>query len=68
MRLVHGSRDDRVPCQMSRDYTARAAAAGDDVVLDELAGYGHFELIDPLSAAWPHVLAAFESVATTSRE
>jgi acetyl esterase/lipase len=68
VRLVHGSRDDRVPCQMSRDYTARAAPVGDDVALDELAGYGHFELIDPLSAAWPHVLAAFQSVATTSRE
>jgi hypothetical protein len=66
VRLVHGTDDDRVPCQMSRDYAAHAAAAGDDVVLDELAGRGHFELIDPLSPAWPAVLGAFKAVAATS--
>ena len=48
---------------MSRDYAVRAAAEGDDVVLDELAGLGHFEPIDPLSAAWPAVLAAFRAMA-----
>jgi acetyl esterase/lipase len=63
VRLVHGSRDDNVPCQMSRDYAVSAAAAGDDVVLDELIGCGHFEPIDPLSAAWPAVLAAFRAIA-----
>jgi pimeloyl-ACP methyl ester carboxylesterase len=66
VRLVHGSRDDSVPCAMSRDYSARAAAAGDDVVLDELEGYGHYELIDPLTAAWPAVLAAFRAIAAPS--
>jgi len=68
VRLVHGSRDDSVPCRMSRDYAARATAAGDDVVLDELTGCGHFELIDPLSAAWPTVLAAFRAIAATAGE
>jgi acetyl esterase/lipase len=63
VRLVHGSLDDRVPCGMSRDYAARAVAAGDDVLLDELPGYGHFELIDPLTSAWPAVLAAFRAIA-----
>ena len=66
VRLVHGSRDRQVPCQMSRDYAAAAAAAGDDVVLDDLTGCGHFEPIDPLSAAWSAVLAAFRSIATAS--
>jgi acetyl esterase/lipase len=66
VRLVHGTDDDRVPCHMSRDYAAHAAAAGDDVVLEELAGCGHFELIDPLSPAWSAVLAAVEAVAATS--
>jgi len=65
-RIVHGTRDDRVPCAMSRDYTAAAVAAGDEVTLDELPGCGHFELIDPLSAAWPTVLAAFRAVAPPS--
>ena len=63
VRLVHGNRDAQVPSQMSRDYAVRAAAEGDDVVLDELAGLGHFEPIDPMSAAWPAVLAAFRAVA-----
>lgn len=63
VRLVHGTRDDRVPCQMSRDYAARAGAEGDHVILDELGGFGHFELIDPLTPAWPVVLAAFRAMA-----
>jgi pimeloyl-ACP methyl ester carboxylesterase len=63
VRLVHGSADDRVPCGMSRDYAARARAAGDDTVLDELPGAGHFDVIDPLSPWWPRVLAAFTALA-----
>lgn len=62
VRIVHGTRDDRVPHEMSREYVAHATAAGDPVTLDELPGCGHFELIDPLSAAWPTVLAAFQAV------
>jgi acetyl esterase/lipase len=62
VRIVHGTRDERVPFQMSRTYIERARASGDDVVLDELPGYGHFELIDPLSGAWPTVLAAFQAI------
>src|SRR5262249_19879113 len=34
VRLVHGSRDEAVPCAMSRDFAARAAGQGVDVVLD----------------------------------
>jgi acetyl esterase/lipase len=63
VRIVHGTRDEQVPCGMSRGYVARARAAGDDATLDELPGCGHFELIDPRSAAWPAVLAAFRAVA-----
>ena len=64
VRLVHGSADDRVPCGMSRDYLDRARAAGDDAELDELPGSGHFEVIDPLSAWWPRVQAAFTRLAS----
>ena len=63
VRLVHGSEDDTVPCAMSRDYAARARAAGDDIVLDELPGAGHFDVIDPLSSWWPRVQAAFAALA-----
>ncbi|MGH8879269.1 MAG: alpha/beta hydrolase family protein [Stackebrandtia sp.] len=57
--VVHGDADDRVPVAMSRDYAIR-----DRVELRELRGVGHFELIDPLSSAWPIVLAAFEDIAS----
>jgi acetyl esterase/lipase len=48
--LVHGTADDRVPLAMSQAYQAGRLA--------EVPGAGHFDLIDPLSEAWPHVLAA----------
>jgi len=63
VRLVHGSADDRVPCEMSREYASKAQAAGDDAACAVLPGSGHFEVIDPLSAAWPHVVTAFRSLA-----
>ncbi|WP_376794223.1 alpha/beta hydrolase family protein [Thermogemmatispora sp.] len=50
--LIHGTADDRVPLEISRDYADRARAAGDQLTLLELAGVDHFALIDPGSAAW----------------
>ena len=58
VQIVHGTDDGNVPSLMSRQFTARAQAAGDNVVLTELGGRGHFDVIDPLSPAWPAVLAA----------
>jgi len=63
VQLVHGAADDRVPNQMSQGYAQRAQAAGDDAACNVVADCGHFELIDPASAAWPSVLAAFRSAA-----
>ncbi|GAB2813073.1 hypothetical protein GCM10027176_16890 [Actinoallomurus bryophytorum] len=51
--LLHGTTDDRVPIEVSRSYAQHTG-----VPLRELPGMGHFALIDPLTAAWPHVLAA----------
>jgi acetyl esterase/lipase len=62
VRIIHGTADDRVPCEMSRSYAASARAAGDDTLLTELPGGGHFDVIDPLSAAWSTVLAALRSL------
>jgi acetyl esterase/lipase len=61
--LIHGTADDRVPWEQSRDFGDRASAAGDEVSRVLLPGTGHFELIDPLSAAWPSVRAEFRAVA-----
>jgi acetyl esterase/lipase len=62
VRLVHGTADDVVPCSLSRDFAARGRETGCDVSLAELPGAGHFDVIDPLSGAWPRVAAAFVSV------
>jgi dipeptidyl aminopeptidase/acylaminoacyl peptidase len=55
--LVHGGADDRVPVEQSRRY---AAAAGATCELLELPGTGHFELIDPRSAAWTSLAERLE--------
>jgi pimeloyl-ACP methyl ester carboxylesterase len=61
---VHGEADQAVPVMSSRTYARAATKAGDDVELLELEGVGHFELIDPLSDAWPTVLAAVRRCAS----
>jgi pimeloyl-ACP methyl ester carboxylesterase len=63
VRLVHGSLDDVVPPVMSRGYAALGRAAGDDTTVAELPGASHLDVIDPLSPAWPQVLAAFNDLA-----
>ncbi|HVI08550.1 MAG TPA: alpha/beta hydrolase [Candidatus Binatia bacterium] len=55
--LVHGTEDDVVPIAFSRDYVA-AKHEKENVKLKEVAGVGHFELIDPRSVAWRTIEAA----------
>jgi len=50
--LVHGGHDDTVPVELSRDLYAAAVAAGDDCELVVHERDGHFEHIDPATAAW----------------
>ncbi len=54
--IIQGSADDIVPPAFSRDYTSakgkRTGREGEDVHLLEIEGAGHFDLIDPASAAW----------------
>lgn len=52
--IVHGEDDPVVPADNSRGV----AAAYPFVDLTVLDGIGHYEVIDPLSAAWPVVRAA----------
>jgi acetyl esterase/lipase len=63
VRLVHGSLDDVVPAAMSRHYAGIGRAADDDTAATEVPGASHVDLIDPLSPAWPDVMAAFEALA-----
>jgi acetyl esterase/lipase len=61
--LVHGDADDRVPVQQSRDYALAAQAAGDRCELLELAGVGHFALIDPRTEAWATIAERLDALA-----
>jgi 3-dehydroquinate dehydratase type II len=50
--IIHGEADDEVPVGMSESYAGAAADAGDHVVYRELADVGHYEVLEPSSAAW----------------
>jgi acetyl esterase/lipase len=57
--LIHGLADDRVPWQQSESYATAASAAGGQARCVLLPDAGHFDVIDPLSLAWPAVQAEF---------
>jgi pimeloyl-ACP methyl ester carboxylesterase len=54
-RLLHGSEDDTVPPEFSRDYVEQKKKKGESVQLLEIPNTGHFELIDPASEAFKQV-------------
>lgn len=53
--LVHGAADDIVPPAFSRDYVSAKQKMKEDARLVEIAGAGHFEVVDPRSGAWKDV-------------
>jgi len=53
--LVHGAADDVVPLAFSREYVTAKQKMREDARLVEIAGAGHFEVVDPRSAAWKDV-------------
>jgi pimeloyl-ACP methyl ester carboxylesterase len=59
--LIHGLADDRVPWEQSESYATAARAAGSRTRCVFLPDAGHFDVIDPLSPAWPAVQAEFLS-------
>ncbi|WP_406082932.1 alpha/beta fold hydrolase [Micromonospora zamorensis] len=60
--VIHGSEDQQVPAEMSREFVTAARGAGSDISLVELPGCEHFGLIDPESSAWPQVLDALRAL------
>ena len=64
-RLVHGAADDDVPIGHVEAYAARARAAGDDCRVVALEA-GHFEVIDPRTAAWAAVAETARSLASNA--
>ncbi|MBZ4415442.1 S9 family peptidase [Myxococcus sp. RHSTA-1-4] len=59
--LVHGTKDDTVPVSMSEAFCARGRELGDPIRCVTLPGAGHFEVIDPRSREWTHVVEAVRS-------
>jgi len=57
--VLHGTDDRQVPVDFSRAYAARIGGR-----YHELTGVEHFGLIDPLSSAWPRVIAVLEELAS----
>jgi acetyl esterase/lipase len=62
VRLVCGARDSIVPMDQARAYEAAATKAGDTVAVDVVESVGHFELVNPSSAAWPAVRGAVRTL------
>jgi dipeptidyl aminopeptidase/acylaminoacyl peptidase len=54
--LVHGEADENVPVTLTQRYAEAARAAGDRVEVVLRSRDGHFEHLDPGSAAWAAVL------------
>ncbi len=61
--LVHGAEDRTVTVGQSRDYAARARAAGAEVELVEPPGAIHRAHVDPRSAAWAAVTGRLPALA-----
>jgi acetyl esterase/lipase len=53
--LVHGTEDDIVPPAFSRDYIGVKQKMKEEARLVEIAGAGHFEVVDPRAGAWREV-------------
>jgi acetyl esterase/lipase len=58
--IISGDLDSIVPAAFGRDYAAKARAAGDTADGVDIAGAGHFELIDPRSAAWRSIVPVID--------
>jgi acetyl esterase/lipase len=61
-KLIHGTADDSVPYEISRNYAESKTKAGEDVELITLPEIGHFEIVDPGSRVWNIVQKTFVSL------
>ncbi|MFX0538520.1 alpha/beta hydrolase family protein [Ornithinimicrobium sp. Y1847] len=62
MGVVHGDADEWVPIEVSRSWWRACARPGRDR-MRELAGVGHFALIDPTAAAYEVLIEEIEALA-----
>lgn len=67
LRLIAGDCDTIVPADVATGFAVRAAAAGDDVAAEVIAGAGHFDLVSPAADPWPVVVATIRELVATPR-
>lgn len=60
--IVYGDQDDTVPPDFSREYVREKKHRGENVETLEIAGAGHYELIDPESNAWAKISQAVKGL------
>lgn len=63
VRVVHGTADSSVPFDLGEAFVAQAREAGDDAALVALDVTGHFEPVDPVTAAGATVRRVVRDVA-----
>ena len=56
--LLQGTEDDQIPPQLPQRWAERGRRQGEHVEVEIIPGADHFDLVDPRSAAWPHVASA----------
>ncbi len=61
-KLIHGTADDTVPYEISKNYADRKKKSGEHVELIALPDIGHFEIVDPGSNVWKKVQETFISL------
>ena len=63
LAVISGALDPIVPPAFGVEFAAKAKAAGDRVEEITIADAGHFELIDPTSAAWGRIAGVIDRMA-----
>lgn len=61
-KLVHGTKDDSVPYEISQRYLETKKKSGENVELLTLPDVDHFQIIDPGSAVWNKVETVFREL------
>jgi len=61
--LISGDLDEIVPKEFNSRFAQKARAAHESAREIAIAGAGHFELVDPQSAAWQRIVTEIEALA-----
>ncbi len=56
--LLQGTKDDQIPPELPGRWAERGRRLGEQVTVEMIPGADHFDVVDPLSKAWPKVRAA----------